>query len=293
MPPPPFVTIEEDEEELVICLHLPLSETSPAQRSFASSRIRSLTQQVSEPGKPLPIDSIDEPQSQLPRSGDPFERPRSLLRGSPFIQRAVDPDPFPKKSPLELDVGLVQPRRGPGKETIIAILDEALGKHPRPLGGIIGGLSRGIGNLLFGTGIDPRSGVSLSQQLAELTNQSIGEVHIRLLLPFIGEPGLGKDFSKALIDDFRRMARDGDVQGLEGIVELLGGTQDRIQGIISSQTSPGAVFGDAASGSGRASTGAGRGLLVFRSDRALKGVKDLKRQAELSLQFAERVQEAP
>lgn len=284
--PPPYVTTEEAEEELIICLHLPLSGTSLEQRSSASSAIRSLTEPPSETGSPPPIVSTDERPSPSASSVGPFVP----LDPAQFGRRVLP------RAPADLDVGLQQRRRGPAKEDIVGVLDEAIGRNPRPLGGIIGGLSRGLGNLLFGTGIDPRAGVSLSQQLAELTDSSIGEVHIRLLLPFIGEAGLGRDFARALGDDFRRMARAGDVEGLEGIETLLEGTEARIQGIIKSQTQPAAVVGDLGAGvspGSKAFTGAGRGLLVLRSGRALKAVTALKRQAELMRLLAERVQEAP
>jgi len=284
----PFVTIEETEEELIVCLHLPLSETSPAQRSSASSAIQSLTDQLSETGSPPPIGSTEEPPSPSVRLARPFGVSLGDLSQGRGRLRTPDPE--------LLDVGLFQPRRGPGKETIIAELDRAIAANKAPVGGVIGGLSRGIGNLLFGTGIDPRSGVSISQQLAELTGTSVAEVHLRLLLPFIGEPGLGKDFARAMVNDFRTAARNGDVEALEGTIRVLAGAETRIQGIIRSQTSVGAVASDPGAGASRgtqAMAAAGRGILVIRSDRALKGVQDLKRQAELNLLLAERVQEDP
>jgi len=273
---PPFITVEEDEEELLICLHLPLSETSLAQRTFASSRARSLSQPLRELGLTQPPDSTDEPPSPSLSSVGRFVDPRTVR--------------FQPKKNQDLDLGLVQPRGGPGKETIIAVLDQAIARNKPPLGGVIGGLSRGVANLLFGGGrVTAPTGISMSQLIAELTDSTVAEVHTRLILPFIGEPGLGQDFSKALVDDFRRMARAGDVQGLEGTVQLLSDVAQRVEGIIKSQTSPGAVFGD----DPRPTTGAGRGLLVLRSVRARKGVKELKRQAELNLLLAKRVQEAP
>jgi len=198
--------------------------------------------------------------------------------------------------PASLDVGVARAGRGPSRETIVAILDQAIQDRKGKLPGIIGGLSRGLGNLLFGTGIDPRAGVSISEQLAELTDTSVAEVHQRLLLPFLGDKTLGSDFGRALVNDLRLLATRGDVDALEENVEFLASVVQRTRGIISSQTSKGAVFSDPGSGTSpgtRAATAAGRGILVINATRVIKVVENLKRQAELNLILARKVQEAP
>jgi len=296
--PPPFVTVVEDEEELIICLHLPLSETSPMQRSSARSRIQSLTQELSETGSMQPADLSDEPASPSADSAGRFVRDPGLpsRRFRTFGETGVDP--FSAVSPFvppdDLDVGLVQPRRGPAKEDIIAILDRAIANN-KGRGGLFTGLLRGIGNLEFDTGLNPRSRTSVSEQLARLSSSSTAEVHLRLLLPFIGEAGLGPEFAKALINDFRIAARAGDVEGLEATVVLLEGAQRRVETTIESQGAR-VEFG-AGGGSprdaGSGFSNLGRGLVLQRSVRALRGVKDLKRQAELNLLFAKQIQEKP
>lgn len=295
--PPPTITIEEDEEELVICLHLPLSETSPMQRSSARSRIQSLTQELSEIGSMQPADLSAEQGSPSNDSAGRFVRDPGLpsRRFRTFGESGVDV--FSRETPFvppdQLDFGLAQPRRGPAKEDIVAILDRAI-RDNQGRGGLFTGLLRGIGNLEFSTGINPRSRTTISEQLARLSGSSTAEVHLRLLLPFIGEPGIGKDFARAIVNDFRIAARAGDVEGLTSTVELLGGAEETLNVLIKSQSAPTTPLGDTTSGpSGRSAPGAGRGLLVVRSDRARKGVKDLKRQAELNLLFAKRLQEAP
>jgi len=295
--PPPFVTIEEDEEELVVCLHLPLSGTSPMQRSSARSRIQSLTQELSEPGSTQPDGLKEGLESPSGDSAGRFVRDPGFpsRRFRTFGETGVDV--FSGVSTLvppdQLDFGLAQPRRGPAKEDIVAILDRAI-RDNEGRGGLFTGLLRGIGNLEFSTGINPRSRTTISEQLARLSDSSTAEVHLRLLLPFIGEPGIGKDFARAIVNDFRIAARAGDVEGLTSTVELLRGAEETLNILIASQTAPTTPLGDTTSGpSGRSAPAAGRGILVLRSDRARKGVADLKRQAELNLLFAKRLQEAP
>jgi len=255
------VTIEETDEGFLLCLHLQPSETSSELRAFASSR----------PGpNPLP--------------------PRLSSTVRPIVSRVVGP-----ALPANLDVGVVRPASGPSRETIVAILDRAITERKGKLPGIVGGLSRGFGNLVFGTGIDPRAGVSMSEQFAELLDTSVAEVHQRLLLPFLGDKTLGSDFGRALVDDLRLLASRGDVEALEANVSFLSGVEERTRGIVTSQSSPGAAFSDPAVGGagGRAGSAAGRGINLRNADRLLKVVGSLKRQAELNLLLARRVQEAP
>ena len=192
-----------------------------------------------------------------------------------------------------LDVGVVRERTSPAREDIIAILDQAVRAKTAPLGGSVGALSRGLGNLMFGTGIDPRAGVSISQQLAELTGSSIAEVHLSIAGPFLAETTSGGALGRAIINDLRVLARDGDVPALKRVFDRLEATEARLVGIIGSQSSPGSVFGDVGKQESTAAAGAGRGILVIRSARALKNVRALKRQAELMGRLAEKVQGAP
>jgi len=249
------ITIEETEEGIRLCLLLQPSETSSELRAFASS------------------------------GRGPRALPQRLSSIVPLtVLRPEEPGP-----PPSLDVGVVRERARPAREDIVAILDRAVRAKKEPLGGAIGALSRGLGNLLFGTGIDPRAGVSISQQLSEVTGKSIAEVHLGIAAPFFAETTAGGELGRAIINDFRVLARDGNVPALERIESQLGATQERLEILIKSQTSPGVTIGDLPG----PRSGAGRGILVLRSTRALKNVKDLKRQAELMRKLAEVVQEEP
>lgn len=178
---------------------------------------------------------------------------------------------------------------GPAKEDIVAVLDRAIRAKKEPLGGAIGALSRGLGNLLFGTGIDPRAGVSLSQQLAELTDSSIAEVHLGIAGPFFSETKPSGELGKALINDFRILARAGNVPALERIIERLEATDGSLTTIIAAEGATGAVLRRGTD----PFTAAGRGITVVRANRAQANVKALKRQAELNLLLAQKVQGEP
>lgn len=251
------ITIEETDEGFVLCLHLLPSEISNELRDFASLR----------------------------RGPNPLPQ-----RLNSTVQRTALSSAAPGRPPSSaLDVGVVRERTSPAREDIISILDQAVRAKKEPLGGAVGALSRGLGNLMFGTGIDPRAGVSISQQLAELTNSSIAEVHLSIAGPFLAETTSGGALGRAVVNDLRTLARDGDVPALKRIFDRLEATEARLVGVIGSQTSSGSVFGD----SPAASASAGRGLLVLRSGKALKNVRELKRQAELMGRLAEKVQGEP
>ena len=269
------ITIEETDEGFVLCLLLQPSEISSELRAFASSR---------RGRSPLPpkLSSIALPTALSPEEPDPppssVDAPENGFR--PFLR---------SERLVPLDVGVVRERPRPGAETIQAVLEQALRGRKAPLGGAIGALSRGLGNLLFGTGIDPRAGVSISQQLSEVTGKSIAEVHLGLAGPFFAEATSGGELARAIVDDFRKAAKDGDVKALQGSIATLGVTEGRLDTLIKSQTQRTSSAGDLPG----AFPGMGRGILVIRSDRAIKNVRFLKRQAELMLLLAERVQEAP
>lgn len=254
------ITIEETEEGFVLCLLLLPSEISSELRDFASSR---------RGPSPLP--------------------PRLSSTVPLTASRREGPSPPPSSA---LDVGVVRERTSPAKEDIIAVLDQAVRAKTAPLGGAVGALSRGLGNLLFGTGIDPRAGVSISQQLAEATNSSIAEVHLAIAGPFLAETTSGGALGRAIVNDFRVLAKAGDVPALKRAFDRLEATEERLVGIVDSQASPGSVFGDVGADRGKTqAAGAGRGILIIRSARALKNVRDLKRQAQLMGRLAEKVQE--
>lgn len=243
------VTIEETDEGFLLCLHLLPSETSRELRAFASSR----------PGR-----------SQLP--------PRLSSTVQRTVSRLVEPVP-----PANLDVGVGVRPRGPSRETIIQILDAAITASKPPIVGVIGGLSRGIGNLMFGTGIDPRAGVSISEQLAELTDQSVAEVHTRLLSPFLGESGLGPAAVGAITNDYRSLAGRGDVEALEGNQELLEGLRESAERAINFPAPLPA--GGPGAGTGRQTRA--------RGARLLKSVKSLETHLKTNLILARRVAGAP
>lgn len=256
------ITIEETDEGFLLCLHLQPNETSSALRDFASSR----------PGP-----------SRLP------PRLSSTVRLTGL--RLVEPAP-----PESLDVGLERRGLGPSRETIVPILDAAIAAHKPPVAGVIGALSRGIGNLLFGTGIDPRAGVSISEQLAELTDRSVAEVHTRLLAPFFGDPGIGPAFARGVTGDLRALAARGDVGALEEFSEFIEGVEARTQTFLASQRRPAAVVGDLAVGVGpgsRSVSAAGRGISVVRAARTLKVVKRLRSDTRTNLILARRIAGAP
>jgi len=255
------VTIEETDEGTLICLLLSPNETSSELRSFAAS--------------------LREPRARRPSASS--TRPQTVLRSEE-----------PQKPP-SLDVGVVRERTSPAKEDIIAILDQAIRAKKAPLGGAIGALSRGLGNLLFGTGIDPRAGVSLSQQLAEVTDTSIAEVHLAIASPFFAETTSGGALGRAIINDFRVLARAGDVPALQRAFDRLQATEERLKSIQGSQ---GARIGFGAGGGSPRDAGSGfsslgRGLVLIRTARALKNVATLKRNAGLMKKLAEKVQGAP
>jgi len=250
------VTIEETDEGVVICLFLQPSEISSELRDFASLR----------PGRrALPQSLI----STLP----------------PTVLRSEAPSP-----PPSLDVGVGRTRSRPAREDVIAVLDQAIRAKREVLGGAVGVLSRGFGNLLSGTGIDPRAGVSVSQQLAELTGSSIAEVHLGFAAPFFAEVKSGGAFGRALVNDFRGLARAGDAATLAKIEERLGVTERILETTIKSRSLPQAVIGEKFE---QPSARLGRGLLIVRTTRALKNVRELKRQAELNRKLAEVVQGEP
>jgi len=253
------LTIEETDEGFLLCLLLQPSEISSELRAFASSR----------PGR-----------SQLPQ------------RLSSTVQRTVLKPEAPSP-PQSLDVGVERVRSRPAREDIVAVLDQAVRAKKEPLGGAIGALSRGIGNLVFGTGIDPRAGVSLSQQLSELTGKSIAEVHLAITAPFFAETKSGGNLGRALVNDFRTLARDGDVPALARIVEQLEVTEDRLTTLVKSQSTPGASIGGGRTGVGGPALQFGRGILIIRSQRALKNLRAIKRQAQLNQRLAEVVQGEP
>jgi len=187
----------------------------------------------------------------------------------------------------------VRERQRPAREDIVSILDQAIRAKKAPLGGPVGILSRGIGNIVFGTGIDPRAGVSLSQQFSELTGKSIAEVHLGIVAPFFAETKTGGELGRALVNDLRTLARDGDVPALQSFIERIEVTEDRLQTLIGSQATPAASIGGGRAGVGGPQLQLGRGILLIRTNRALKNLRDLKRQAELNLQLAEVVQGEP
>jgi len=252
------ITIEETDEGFLLCLHLLPNETSNELRGFASLR----------PG--------------------PNRLPRSLISTVPqTVLRPVEP-----RRPQDLDVGPVRASTGPSKETIVPILDAAIASGKAPVGGVIGGLSRGVGNLLFGTGIDPRAGVSISEQLAQLTDRSVAEVHTRLLAPFLGDPGLGTVATRAITGDIRGLAVRGDVERLEELQEFLEPVLERTETFIAAMSSPGSTIGDAAAGAPQM-TGAARGIAVTRGERTRKSVSRLLSDVRTNLILARKVAGGP
>jgi len=198
------------------------------------------------------------------------------------------------RRPAELDVGVGRPVSRAPRETFIALLDASIARHKPPLGGVIGRLSRGIGNVLGSPLVGRRQG-SLSEQLARGSDSSVAEVHTRLILPFLAVPGFSSDFRKAVENDFDVLARAGDSEALQDVVELLEGVEERSAGILESQTEGASSLGDAAVGGagGRATSGAARGLLISQQSRLSREVGLLKRKAEISLRMAEAIQGEP
>jgi len=255
------VTIEELENgDFLLCLRLRPNETSSELRDFASL----------QPG-PNP----------LPPSLSSTRLPTGL--------RIVAP-----RKPQDLDVGVGRPVSRAPRETFIALLDASIARHKAPLGGLIGRRSRGLGNT-FGSPLVGRRQGSVSEQIARGTDQSVAEFHTRTILPFLTLPGFSSDFRKAVENDYDILARAGDSEALEDVVELLEGVEERSAGILEAQASPGVVFGDPAVGgpAGRSSSAAGRGILVDQQSRLSKNVGLLKRKAEISLRFAEVIQGRP
>jgi len=252
------VTIEELENgDFLLCLRLRPSETSSELRDFAS------LQSGSNPIPPRLISTVQ----------------RTGLSGG------VPP------RPESLDVGVGSPSSRAPRETFVALLDQSIARHKPPVGGLIGRLSRGIGNVLGSPLVGRRQG-SVSEQLAAGTDTSVAEVHTRIILPFLALPGFSGDFRKAVENDFKVLARAGDTASLEALVELLEGVEERSAGIVDAQSSPGAPFGDTAIGGsgGRATSGAGRGILLAQQSRLQREVGRLKRSAEINLRMARVIQ---
>lgn len=249
------ITIEETDEGVLLCLLLQPSEISSELRAFASSG----------------------------------RGPRALPPGLSSTVPLTALRPAAPDQPLSLDVGVARVRSRPAREDIVGVLEEAIRAKKAPLGGSIGALSRGIGNLVFGTGIDPRAGVSISQQLSELTGDSIAGVHLSIAAPFFAETRSGGELGRALINDFRALAASGDTPSLERIISRLEATEGSLTTIIAAEGTTGALL---RRGTDPATT-AGRGVAIVRANRALKNVRDLKRQAELNLLLAEEVQGRP
>jgi len=255
------VTIEELENgDFLLCLRLRPSETSNELRAFASS----------QPGpSPLP--------------------PRLISTEQLTVLRNVVPP-----RPEDLDVGVGRPQSRAPRETFVALLDASIARRKPPVGGLIARLSRGIGNVLGNPLTGRRSG-SISEQLARGTDSSVAEVHARMILPFLALPGFSSDFRKAVETDFKVLARAGDVEALESVVEFLEGVEQRSAGIVASQTEGASALGDAAIGGagGRATSGAARGLLIGQQARLSKEVGLLKRAAEIDLRMARVIQGRP
>lgn len=249
------VTIEETDEGTLICLLLQPSETSSELRDFASL---------------------------LP--GRRALEPRLTSTMQPTALRPAEP-----RRPLSLDVGVVRERSRPAREDIIAVLDQAIRAEKEPLGGAVGALSRGLGNVLAEIGITPKPGQSISQTIGELTGTSIAEVHLGIAAPFLAELKSGGALSRALINDFRGLARDGDVPALEAIEARLTATDDSLSTIIAAEGTTGSVLRRGTD----PFTTAGRGVAIVRARRAQKNVRELKRQAELNRKLAEEVQRRP
>jgi len=255
------VTIEELEDgDFLLCLRLRPSETSSELKNFAGSR--------SGPS-PLPPRLAS---TTLPTG----------LRSAELVR------------PENLDVGVGSPPSSSPKETFIALLDASIARHKPPLGGLIGTLSRGLGNT-FGSPLVGRRRGSVSEQIARGADISVAEFHTRFILPFLTLPGFSSDFRKAVENDFKILARAGDVTELEEIAEFLEGVEQRSAGVIAAQSAPSVAFADSTVGGagGRSTSGAGRGILITQQTRLAREVGLLKRSAEINLRMARAIQGRP
>jgi len=179
------LTIEETDEGTLICLLLQPSETSSELRAFASS---------------------------LPGRSQPLLRPSSTERR--IVSRPVAPVQLQN---LELGGARSAELRGlqdpdsifpTARDRFLDDLEETIATQDRALGGAVGKLSRVLAQIL------PFEGETISQQLSLGTGLSMGEVHIRMVVPFLGLPRIGREFTGVIQRDFERDAVGGNLPEL-------------------------------------------------------------------------------
>jgi len=193
------VTIEETDEGTQICLHLAPSETLPDPESFVRLLRPSLAVAPGVPSRPQPtglrlVPPV--PLEDLPVAG--ISRLRLLGEPEDIRLRAV-------------------------RDAFLDDLEDALTKQKRFVGGFVGTLSKAVAPIL------PFEGESISQQLALAGGISNTEVHIRMTVPFLGMPVLGRQISLTVARDFQRDALKGSVANLEAALVQIATLQETVR----------------------------------------------------------------
>lgn len=179
------LTIEETDEGTLICLHLAPSETLPDPESFARQLRRSLPEQLEAPSRLLQTDLRlvpPVPLEDLPVAGVSRRQTRGLSE----------------------DIRLKRQR-----EAFLEDLEDTVAKQTPALGGFVGLLSHAVAPIL------PFEGESVSQQFSLGSGLTMGEVHIRMGIPFFGLPSIGRQMAEVLKRDFQREAVRGNVEELQ------------------------------------------------------------------------------
>jgi len=165
-------------------------------------------------GSSVTIEDPDNPGTLIevgPESGLAFQPSR-------FTTAAVGP--FATFGRPE-DAVIVQDAKGKytrqRKVPVDLFLLEALQKGGS-FGDVVAGLSRGVASII---GLGPNT--SISEQLANLGGSTIPAVHLRLALPLIDVPGVGKPLFGALIQEADTLLLTRDRAGLEESVNVFEG----------------------------------------------------------------------
>lgn len=198
------VSVTTTTEGTQICLHLAPSETLPgvvsSVRQLLESRIlgpvdRSLRplRDLSE-GQPDQLPALPEGVvSSVPPSVE-GEAPLALLVRGPSTR---------------LKIGQIPPHTA-----LLIALDQAIAEANPPFLGIIGKVSAALSNLL------PGEGPTLSRRIARASGQEFSEVHLRMSLPLLELPIVGRRLTKAIWRDLDVEARAGQFEEIQRTVAL-------------------------------------------------------------------------
>jgi len=220
-----IVSVQRTEKGIIVCLLLEQNETSQELLTFARRRRGSKTPPPPVVLQKLLIDLSVEPESPPISSPGP----------------SGDPDPFPRKSPLETDAQEFTARETVFSETgdqgvprrrtrdardqqfddtfvarIRALLPKSVGG--RILGASVAGISRAVAGVM-GLPLP-----TVSETMAFARQESVPEIHFRLATSSLGVPILGKALEGALREDLLVSLENKDIGALKGIRDILEAT---------------------------------------------------------------------